>query len=52
MLSLADEFQKMGRENQKEQLSFSLGPAAQGAALRHRPRSWCRTCRPASSSSC
>jgi len=25
VLSLADEFQKMGRENQKEQLSFSLG---------------------------
>ena len=25
MLALADEFQKMGRENQKEQLSFSLG---------------------------
>ncbi|NML67411.1 DNA polymerase III subunit delta [Hymenobacter sp. RP-2-7] len=25
LLSLADEFQKMGRENQKEQLSFSLG---------------------------
>ncbi len=25
VLALADEFQKMGRENQKEQLSFSLG---------------------------
>ncbi|RZL07585.1 MAG: DNA polymerase III subunit delta [Hymenobacter sp.] len=25
VLTLADEFQKMGRENQKEQLSFSLG---------------------------
>ena len=25
LLALADEFQKMGRENQKEQLSFSLG---------------------------
>ena len=25
LLGLADEFQKMGRENQKEQLSFSLG---------------------------